>query len=329
MSEVFAYVNNATMPVEERRKLTVRSQSALLFRMAFDGRLPGGPEALWKFVRGVRPGVDHEALFKESFGMGTEEAVDAMRAYLPGAIRKPMRARVVREGRLPPIEMRAATPTEVARIRGEWERLSCRMVGVAQPELLGVYQAQAQHTLATGPDNASADAELLASRGLLSVEFGDDAAARPLLEAACAVANPRPRAAVELARIRLAEAKAALAAGTKLDAATVATIVDPVRAVLGVRPPVARAYQVLAETWLVSATPPTAADLELLATGLRTIPGDPSVVIPAARLFIDLGRLDEARAAIEGCLGYATDDASRRRLYAIRSAVRAAAPKTP
>ena len=38
---------------------------------------------------------------------------------------------------------------------------------------------------------------------------------------------------------------------------------------------------------------------------------------------------DEARAAIESCLAYVTDDSSRRRLYAIRSAVRAAAPKAP
>lgn len=329
MADVFAYVNNATMPTDERRRLTVRSQSALLVRWVIETRGLSGSEALWKFVRGAQPGVDHEALFKECFGMSTTAAVDAMRAYLPGAIRKPMRVRLPREGRMPPIEIRAATPSEVARIRGEWERLAGRMVGAAQPLVRPFYDEQARRTLAKGPDDASADPELLAARGLLAVDLGDDAAARPLLEAACAVPQPRPRAAVELARIRLAEAKAALTAGAKLDAAAVASIVDPLRGVLGARPAIARAYQVMAETWLAAATPPTDADIGLLMTGVQTIPGDAFLVIPVARLMIELGRVDEARAVIESCLAYATDDSSRRRLYAIRSAVRAAAPKTP
>lgn len=327
MAEVFAYINKGTQPTDERRRLLVRSQGALLVRWAIEGRAPGGPETLWKFTRGLRPGVDHEAWFAECFGMSTTAAVEALRAYLPGAIRKPMRVRLARDTRPPAIEIRTATPSEVARIRGEWERLSGRLVATTQPELRYYYEETARRTLATGPDDATADPELLASRGLMAVELGDDAAALPLLEAACATPKPRARAVVELARIRLAQAKAALEPEAKLDASAVAAIVDPLRTVLDANPPMARAFQVLAETFAAGSEAPAAADLALLTRGAQTIPGDASMIIAIARLMVDLGLRDEARGVIELGLAHVTDDASRRRLFAIRSAVRAPAPK--
>ncbi|MBE2216051.1 MAG: hypothetical protein IAE82_19415 [Opitutaceae bacterium] len=327
MAEVFAHVNHATLPADERRKLTVRSQAALLVRWCLEGRAAGGPESLWKFVRGVRPGVDLEAHFSTCFGMSTADAVDAMRAFLPGAIRKPARVRLARAGRLPPVEVRAATPAEVARITGEWSRLAARMAGDAQPVLRSFYDEVARRSVAVGPDNATADPELLAGRGLVAVDTGDDTTALPLLEAACAAPHPRPRAVVERARIRLAQAKAGLAPDGRLDVAAIAAIVDPLRDVLAARPPMARAYQVMAEAWTVAETPPSEADLALLAAGVETVPGDASLVIAAARLFMDVGWVEQAGTAVENGLAYVTDAASRRRLYAFRSAVRAAAPK--
>jgi len=327
MAEVFAYTNKGAQPADERRQALVRSQGALLARWAIEGRAPGGAETLWKFVRGIHPGVDHEAWFKECFGMSTTAAVDALRVYLSGAIRKPMRVRLARDSRSSAIEIRAATPSEVARIRGEWERLSGRLVAMLQPELRSFYEESARRTLATGPDDATADPELLAARGLLAVELGDDAAALPLLEAACATPRPRARAVVELARIRLAQARAALEPGARLDAPAVAAIVDPLRTVLDANPPMAQAFQVLAEIFAAGSEAPSAADLERLTRGVQTIPGDVSMIIAVARLMADLDLRDEARGVIELGLANVTDDASRRRLFALRSAVRAPAPK--
>ncbi len=83
----------------------------------------------------------------------------------------------------------------------------------------------------------------------------------------------------------------------------------------------------LVEIWVGAATPPTSAELDRLVRGVQATPGDAALVVAAARLLLDVGRIDEARAMIEAGLVYATDDGGRRRLYAIRSAVRAAAPK--
>lgn len=321
LAEVFAYVNPGSASSDERRMMTIRSEAALLVRWAMEGRAPGGADALWTFARGLRPGADTAALFKASFGISTEDAVDALKAYLPQALRKRARIRV-RDARPAAVEIRSATPAEVARLRGEWERLAGVLVLGLEPSLRPHYEERARRTLASGPDNVAADPELLAARGLMAVESGDDDAALPLLEAACRSPRPRPRAVVELARIRLARARAALPEDGRLDAAASAPIVDALRSVLGSRPPMPRAYQVLADTWGVAEVPPTAEELELLVSGVRTIPANVGLVLSVARLLIDLERPEQAREVIDTGLAYVTEDAGRRRLFAMRSGLR-------
>lgn len=327
MSEIFTNAAASGATMDEHRRQVLVAQTGLFVRWVFEGKVPGGLDALWRFAGGTTTGPESAAWFKTCFGLTQEAALEALKAYLPGAMRRPVRVRLQRENRVPSFDLRPATANEVARIKGDWERLAGRMVAKENPELREYYLEGARRTVARGPADSDADPELLAARGLLFVETGDDASALPLLEAACAGARPRPLAVVELARIRLANARAAMATGEKLDDATVASIVEIVRPVLGARPPMPRALQVLAETWSVAATPPTAADLDALVAGLRMAPGDASSVVAAARLLIDSGRVDDARNAIEAGLLHVTDEGGRRRLYAIRSAVRAATPR--
>ncbi len=325
LSEVFAYVNPLTVKADERRMMTIRSEAALLVRWAMEGRAPGGSESLWKFARALHPGADVEAVFKASFGITTDAALDGLRAYLPQAMRKRARIRIPRDSRPSAVEVRPATPAEIARLRGEWERLAGVLILGLEPSLRPHYEERARRTLASGPANDAADPELLAARGLMAVESRDDDAALPLLEAACRAPKPRPSAVVELARIRLARARASLPEGGRLDAAATAPIVDALRAVVGSRPPMPRAYQVLADTWGVAEVPPTAEDVDLLMTGVRTIPGNVALVLSVARLLIDLDRPDEAREAIDTGLAYVGDDSGRRRLFAMRSGLRSPA----
>jgi hypothetical protein len=70
-------------------------------------------------------------------------------------------------------------------------------------------------------DSPTRDPRRLASAGIYRAEMGRDAEARPLLEEATKADVMRPRAYLELARIRLAAAWKALGPGEKLFAAEV------------------------------------------------------------------------------------------------------------
>lgn len=327
LSEVFSYINSATLPADERRRMTLRSEGALFVRWVLEGRAKHGPEALWKFVREARPGADLEAQFAGTFGMSTSAAVESMRSYLPTSLRKPLRVRLKREGSSPSVELRPATAAEIARVKGEWERIAGRGAGAVYSVLPPFYFGQARRTLAGGPDDAHADPELLAARGLMAVDSGDDAAAEPLLAAACRADKPRPRAVVELARIALEKARTAAGADGKLDGDVVGSITAQLRTVLGSHPPMGRAYQVMAEAWAAAAEPPAPAELETLVTAVHTLPRDVPMVIAVAKLFMDLGQADQARSLIEVGLAHVVDDSARRRLFALRSAARASGSK--
>src|SRR5690606_802034 len=98
---------------------------------------------------------------------------------------------------------------EIARIKGDWERLEADWVRETRPELLEHYLDKARQTLNRGGADGDSDPALLAVRGLNAFDSGDFAEAEFLLGAAAQAAlaqDPplRPRAWLELARTRLA-----------------------------------------------------------------------------------------------------------------------------
>ena len=326
LSEVFAWNTAGQAHADERVRALHTSEAEILIRWVFEAKGPAGIDGLWRFVSGPTTGPRSEGRFQECLGMTPEAALAAMRTYLGTAMRKPARLQLRREARLPAIELRAATPIEIARVKSEWDRLGARTVGKDHPELRPFYLEQARRTLARVPAGSAEAPELLAARGLVAVDAGDDAAALPLLEQACQAPQPRPRAVVELARIRLAQARAA-AGEAKLDAATVDSITQPLRSLVAFQPAMPLIYQVLAEAWMVAQAAPASADLDLLTQAVRANPTDVPMVIAVARLLIDNGQVDAAREVIDTGLAHVTDEGGRRRLFAIRSAVRAAAPR--
>lgn len=325
LTELFAWTTPGAV-TDERMRSLLTSQAELFIRWAFDARGSGGAEALWSFLAGPTTGPGSAGRFEKCFGMTEAAALESIRAYFPTAIRKPTRLNLRRDSRAPEVAIRSATPVEIARIKSEWDRLGGRIVGREHPELQPFYHEQARRTLERVPEALASDPELLASKGLLFVDTGDDASALPLIERACAAERPRPRAAVELARIQVARAREVAVDG-RLDAATIEKATAPLRGVLSTKPPMALAYQVLAEAWIGAASAAPAADLDRLLEGARLLPRDVPMLIAIARLMIEQGRIRDAQDVIERGLTYVTDDGGRRRLFAIRSAARAAAPK--
>ncbi|HRP06153.1 MAG TPA: hypothetical protein PLV87_14660, partial [Opitutaceae bacterium] len=66
---------------------------------------------------------------------------------LPGAVEQPVTFRVAKVPKSPAIKLRDATPLDVARIRGDWERLQISFVRKAFPDVVDKYVEQARKTL--------------------------------------------------------------------------------------------------------------------------------------------------------------------------------------
>src|SRR5476651_234046 len=92
----------------------------------------------------------------------------------------------------PPFELRDATEAEVGRIKGDTLRL-------------GGHDGAAHLAMIAPYIRGERDPQLLAALGLLERKLGDDARAKKFLEAAARDKAVRPRAYLELARLRLAD----------------------------------------------------------------------------------------------------------------------------
>jgi hypothetical protein len=131
----------------------------------------------------------------------------------------------------------------------------------------------------------------------------------------------RPRAALELARLRYA----ALPAGDSgLTTAQATNILDPLRAALALAPPMREAYALLAAVCDRSPGPPGAADLARLNAGVELFP-EVSAYVGRVILF-NVAQGDLAAAQRAAHLGelHAVDTAQREQFMRLRAELAAA-----
>jgi hypothetical protein len=232
-----------------------QAQAALLVRWGLEADGGAHRAALWKLAERAAARGTTEALFAECLGLDFAAAHARLAAYLPAAVRKGAVFRLGRDAPKPaPLALRPATDGEIARLKGDWERLEVPYVKKISPALAPKYLEQARRTLRRAYDRDDRDPRLLAAMGLCEVDAGDDAAARDLLESAARLGPIRPRANYELARLRLAAARARPAAsGALLDTNQTAEILRPLFAARADQPPLAEAYDLIAEVWAWSA----------------------------------------------------------------------------
>src|ERR1019366_9231312 len=98
-----------------------------------------------------------EALFQECFGLDFATAQQQLTAYLPEAIREKLALRPSQRPRLPDYALRPASEAEIARLRGDWERLEVGYVKAHFPSLAPKYLEQARRTLRRAYDHGSRD----------------------------------------------------------------------------------------------------------------------------------------------------------------------------
>ena len=156
----------------------------------------------------------------------------------------------------------------------------------------------------------------LAAMGLWAVQSGDSRA-HDLLEAATAAGVIRPKAYLELARLRLQDALPYPTSGigdlTAVDSAAILKLLAVARRQM---PSLLEAHELTAEVLEHAPVMPTRADLEVLDDSLRLFPRQASLVITVAGLYRRSGFADKAAAIIARGTAFAESDADRALLAA-------------
>jgi len=293
------------------------AQSELFVRWALSGKTPGGSAAFWRFARLATRQAVTEELFQSCFGLDYADARDALSDYLPEALRN----RVPWPGpvSLPePPELRAATQSEIDRIKGEWGRRVLRPVRSNCPDLLHFYVDQAKKALQGAFERGERDPRLVGTLGLLRLDTGEEAGARQALEEAVAAGATRPLVLVELARLRLKEyLQHPTAAPGNLGEDQAANIMSLIRKALAQQPPLRGAYSVAADVMSHLGRDPNPAERAMLDGGAQLYAADTALVLQAAKWDARAGDRDSAHRLIELGLWQSADPVIRGKLVAL------------
>ena len=303
-AELFAPVPVRDKEVQHPRRVQTRAaQQELFVRWALTSS-DAHREALWKFAARAAEAPVTEEMFEACFGFDFAELRDRLSDYLPKAVED---TEWIDPGDLPEpprFKVEKATPNEIARVRGEWERLAIWHVQRRYPQAREPYIAQARRTLQRAYKTGDRDPRLLATMGLTEIDAGNPAGAREFLEPAVAASVLRPNAYIELARLRFADLRRG-APETKLFTATeLAPVIKPLQQSLKQAPPLADAYMFLAQAWARCEAAPNATERGELETGAKNFPWRPTVAYPVAQVLARHGKKTEAAAVLDACVGY-------------------------
>ena len=299
-----------------------QSQAALFVRWGLDADKRAYREALWKFAERSAVEGPRESLFQECFGFGFEAAREKLTAYLPAAVRRTLYFRPEKRAKVPALPLTNATDGQIARLKGDWERLEVPYVKAISADLAPKYLEQARKTLRRAYDRDDRDPRLLAVMGLCEVDAGNDAGARDLLESARRIGPIRPRACYELGRLRLAGWRAKRTdPGVRMDVTQTATVLQPLFEARELQPPMPEVYELIAEAWAESQAVPTRRHLAVLDEGIRLFPIRLELVQRTADLYRQHGFPDEAAALTEVAGRLLVDEAQRARLERVRTRV--------
>jgi len=211
-----------------------------------------------------------EAMFQDCFKVSYKEMLTTLRIYVRNTAYVHQEFIAKKGSGLPepaPLVLRDATEAEAGRIKGEAQVLASHLE-LARDEMLAPYA------------RGITDGPLLASLGLMEKSRGETARARRFLEAAVQANVVRPRAYLELTNLRLAQVSPA---GAALTAAQTQTVLQPLLAARQ-QPPLPEVYELMAEIWLRSETPPSAQDLDVLNQGVMLFQRRPVLLLHAAVL---------------------------------------------
>jgi hypothetical protein len=214
----------------------------------------------------------------------------------------------------PAVTLRDATEAETGRIVGETLRL-------------GGHGDEAHLALIAPYIRGERDPQLLAALGLDERAAGHDERASKFLEAAFRAQVVRPRAHLELARLRFAATKSAMAEIAGLTAAQVADVLAPLAMARTQPPPMAEVFELTAEVWSHSAQPPTKDDLKVINQGVMMFPRRALLLARSADLNLRYGDPENARKIIAHALNVLPNSPGRIAMEQLQSELPPAPPE--
>lgn len=258
-----------------------------------------------------------EALFRECFKKSYKDMALELRGYVDFTVHNIAGIEAAKGAKLPEppaFELREATQSEIGRLVGDTLRLAGH--------------DDAAHLALIAPYiRGERDPQLLAALGLLERKRGDDARAKKFLEAAARGKAVRPRAYVELAQLRLAEASAHPAAtGGKLSADQTAAVLTPLFTAREQPPRLPELYETISDAWSRSIVTPSAGHLAVLDEGVRMFPRNTALVYRTAALKARAGLAAEADALVTLGLRVATDGETRAKFEKLKASLPPPAP---
>lgn len=258
-----------------------------------------------------------EALFRECFKKSYKDMALELRGYVDFTVHNIAGIQAGKGEKLPePVafELREATQSEIGRLVGDTLRLAGHD-DTAHLALIAPYI------------RGERDPQLLAALGLLERKRGDDVRAKKFLEAAARGKAVRPRAYLELAQLRLAEAIAhPAAAGGKLSADQTAAVLTPLFTAREQPPRLPELYEAISDAWSRSIVTPSAGHLVVLDEGVRMFPRNTPLIYRTAALKARAGFPAEADALITLGLRIAPDGETRTKFEKLKASLPPPAP---
>lgn len=316
----------ALMPMEElladppKQTSTFWSAQCYGFvHMCLYGRNQRYQKGFIKFISRAANEAPSEAFFKECFGKSYKEMTMELRGYVQFTDYKSMQYTAKKGHALPeppPVALRDATDAESGRIVGEVLRLS----GHAE---------EARNALIAPYQRGEREPRLLAALGLAERLAGKDDRARKFLEAAAVAKVERPRAYLELGRLRYDEVRAKPAAGEKLSDAQVQQALAPLLIARSQRPPMSAVYALIAEIWTHAERAPTREEFNVVLEGVQTFPRNTPLVLRAALLASQQNFKKEALILVKHGQKIARDPSDRAQFEMLENAFEREAEPAP
>ncbi len=314
LDELFAGQMSAGAQEAVVRKF--QAQSELFLRWALTADQHAHRAALWRFTERCAQEEPSEAAFRECFGFGYVEAEDRVSAFVATAVEQEIVFPKITQN-FQPAGVRPATEVEIARLKGDWERLEYLQVRRIAPDLASNYLNLAQQTLQRGIDRREATSDADMARlfevcGLCDIATDARDVARENLLRAALADEMRPIAAYQLAQLQLADRLDAI-----LDQATAERVAQQlIRA--SRRQTLPELYSLLASI-LLNLPDLTPVQLAPLEEGLRCFPGDSGLCYWAARAFVRVGDRQRAVALINQIVRSPSNETNRLRIAELRS----------
>ncbi len=288
-----------------------RQQCAAFVHLCLYGANGKFRPAFIKFASQTSTQPPTEAFFKECFGLDYRAMALRIRAHWTDLNFKGMRIESTDGGKLlsspGQTELRPATDAEIGRIKGE----TLRLTGQDDP---------ARQEFITAYLRGERDLQLLASLGLMARQRHDATRARTYLEAVVAAATPvpRPRAYLELARLR-AEAMRTGDTVPRYNPEAVAALLTPLFQAQRLPQQLSYIYREIATVWAHSATPPDREHLAAIEHGARLFPYDVELTTELAELLVTHGYRTDAQPHVNRALKLTRDADLRARLLKLRT----------